>query len=78
MSAAREELAGGPLPNPKHEAFAAYYVSGKTRGNASASYIKAGYKSRGAAAYAAASRLLRRPEIRARIRELRNHETNRD
>lgn len=46
-----------------------------TQGNATQSYIVAGYKARGAAASSAASRLLKDVRIQARIRELRDEET---
>lgn len=70
-----------PLENPLHEAFCQYYVFGhpngaplswrdKERRNATKSYEAAGYKSRGNAATTAAGRLLRRPEVLARIRVL--------
>lgn len=66
----------GPLNNPRHEAFCQHYVSGKEPGNASAAYRAAGYAGRGSTAWAAASRLYHRPEVRARIEEL--HHENRD
>lgn len=63
----------GPLRNPRHEAFCQYYVNGaaELRGNATASYLAAGYETRGpSSAYAAASRLMRRPDVRQRVDEL--------
>lgn len=57
------------LTNPKHEAFCRAYVSGKTAGNASASYRLAfGKRSKGERVCAA--RLLQRDNIRSRIAEL--------
>ncbi len=45
-----------------------------TRNNATQSYIQAGYRARGNAAYAAASRLLRDVRVQARCSELRKME----
>lgn len=73
----------GPLENPFHEAFCQYYVFGhpsenggpkswreKPRRNATWSYIGAGSTSTGNAAATGAARVLRRPEVQRRIKEL--------
>lgn len=77
------------LSNPRWESFCQYFVFGNpkhdpegppeqeeidTRGNATQSYIHAGYKARGASANVNASRLLRRANIQTRINELRDEE----
>lgn len=67
----------GPLERFQWEAFCQYYVSGKTKGNATASYRAAGYKGQGGSAHAAASRLLSRYQVRVRIKELTDA-SNRD
>lgn len=54
------------LSNPKHEAFCLLFVKGKTAGNATTSYKKAGYSGN----RRAASILGQRPDIRGRIAEL--------
>ena len=74
------------LPNARHERFCQLFVLGDpawspdrgavsdTRGNAARAYVRAGYAARGAFARAAASRLLREPETRARVSQLRGLE----
>lgn len=75
------------LKNPRHEAFCRHWVFGSlergpspgsgdmdTRHNAYLSYVAAGYRARGTAARACASRLLTRANIRERIAELRDEE----
>lgn len=75
-----------PLENPRHEAFAQYYVFGhpeaaengpagrhwsvKVRKNATKSYEAAGYDARGQSATVAARRLLKRRDVQRRIEEL--------
>lgn len=73
----------GRLEKVRHELFCQFYVQGhppkngssstwreKPRRNATRAYEAAGYKSTGPVATTAAVRLLRRPEIQARIKEL--------
>lgn len=64
---------GTSLKNPRWEKFCRLFVAGDEDvvGNAKRSYIEAGYKARGHAAESAASRLLRKDEVRRRIDELR-------
>lgn len=75
------------LRNPKHEAFCQHWVFGNpkrplgggssepdTRQNAFQCYIAVGYRARGAAARACASRLLAQANIQERISELRREE----
>lgn len=72
-----------PLRNAKHEAFCRFYVEGhpttngaptswreKPRHNATRSYEAAGYTARGNVAATHGARLLKRPDVRARIKEL--------
>lgn len=58
------------LANPRHEAFCQAYVRGKTAGNATASYIAAGFGSKGRAAGVSASKLLKQAGIASRIGEI--------
>ncbi len=56
--------------NPKQESFIKNYLKS---GNATESYIKAGYKGKGAEV--SASQLLRNPKVKKRLEELQNAST---
>lgn len=58
-----------PLANQQHERFALEYVQDQTR-NATRAYRAAGYQTTAAAARTSAARLLRKPEVKARIKQL--------
>jgi phage terminase small subunit len=63
-------MTGLPLKNPRWEKFCQRYVRGETAGNATASYLAAGFTSSRANAKVHASRLMRTPAVPARIAEL--------
>ena len=60
-------MGDAPLKNPRHEAFCLEVI--RQKNNATAAYIAAGYSERGAAQSACA--LLRNPDVKARIDNLR-------
>jgi len=64
-------MSGLPLTNPRWEKFCQLYLRGETAGNATASYLAAGFNSRRPNAKAHAAILMRNPIMRARIAELR-------
>lgn len=64
-------MAGIPLQNPRWEKFCHAYVSGPTAGNATASYVAAGFAGEGTqTARSGAFRLLHKPIIQTRIGEI--------
>jgi hypothetical protein len=64
-------MAGVPLLNPRWERFCHAYVSGPTAGNATASYVAAGFAGEGTqTARSGASRLLCKDIIQTRIGEI--------
>jgi len=67
-------MSGLPLQNLRWERFCQAYVHGETSGNATASYIAAGFAADGTdvSRRVGAYRLLHKPAIRARIAELEN------
>jgi len=62
-------MPGVPLKNPRWEKFCQLYVRGATAGNATASYVAAGFNSSRANARGKAKLLMRQARIRARIAE---------
>jgi hypothetical protein len=64
-------MAGVPLLNPRWEKFCQAYVSGPTAGNATASYVEAGFAGEGTqTARSGAFRLLNKDIIRKRVGEI--------
>lgn len=66
------------LRNARHEAFCAAYC-GECRGNAAASYLQAGFRCKDReVAKRMASRLLKRPDVAARVRHLEDELAERE
>jgi phage terminase small subunit len=64
------------LPNDRHERFC-HEILSDPEGKAGRAYERSGYKARGAAADAAASRLLKDAKVAARLTELKDERSER-